>query len=188
MKDLPDHTLLADCLRKLDAPQSCSEAQGYLCGLYCGQGHASLKDWQRQVLGPDTDLDADVLARECAGDLEQLYDVTLVMMEDAEFGFVLYMPDERHGLPERIEALVDWCNGLLLGLSQAGMADFGSLPDNVQEYLNDVLEITRLHPDDAGTAGEEQEQDFMEIMEYVRMGVLLLMEELRPQPVSDSLQ
>ena len=188
MKEFPDFTLLSDCLAKLDVAQTAPEAQGFLCGVYCGQGYVDMNSWKRQVLGEDIDLQGDVLARECASDLENLYDATVTRLEDSALGFEMYMPDDRFGLPDRIEALVEWCNGLLLGLSQAGMQEMKSLPDNVQEYLADVLEITRLHPEDAESSGEEQEQDFMEIMEYVRMGIILLMEELRPEPGSMTLQ
>ena len=62
-----------------------------------------------------------------------------------------------------------------------------NLPDEVKELLTDFVEITKVDVEDTS----EDEQDigsFIEIMEYVRVGVILIQELLQPVRGPSTLQ
>ena len=59
-----------------------------------------------------------------------------------------------------------------------GIKDFKSLPDDLPELLQDMVEISRASSYEAGE-GEEDQEAYMELVEYIRMGALLAWVELR---------
>jgi uncharacterized protein YgfB (UPF0149 family) len=78
-----------------------------------------------------------------------------------------------------MEALQDWCQGFILGLTMAGITDYKKLPEDSRDLIEDFINI--------GTSGEfdldddqESEIAFTDISQYVRVGVLLINEELQP--------
>ena len=79
-----------------------------------------------------------------------------------------------------MHALGEWCQGFLSGLTLGGISDFDKLGTDAREVVEDLVEIAR-----AGTSyhlegSEEDEQAYAELMEYLRVGVLLINEELQP--------
>jgi len=54
-----------------------------------------------------------------------------------------------------------------------------ALPADVREILRDLVEISKV-AFEAAEAGEEEERAYAEIVEYVRVGVLLINEEMHP--------
>ena len=93
----------------------------------------------------------------------------------------------RTTLPERTAALSEWCQGFLLGLVSGGIAEDSQLPDDVSELIQDFTEISRAGFE-LGSASEEDEDAFAQITEYVRVGVLLINEELQPLKAPPRLQ
>ena len=94
-------------------------------------------------------------------------------------GFELLLPEEDESLYARVTALQQWCSGFILGMGMAGVKDNNSLPQDSRELLADITEI--------GVEGEfdledeeQSEEAYAEISEYVRMGILLINEELQP--------
>jgi uncharacterized protein YgfB (UPF0149 family) len=92
--------------------------------------------------------------------------------------FELMMPDEDEALAMRVRELAMWCHGFLAGLGAEGLALEGDrVPEPLNEIVGDFLEISRA---DAGedTAPAEAEFDFAELIEYVRVSVQIVFEEL----------
>ena len=61
-----------------------------------------------------------------------------------------------------------------------GLNDKMLVSDDVREFVEDVQYISDASFSESGDNPEQAEQSFTEIEEYVRMGVLLLNEELQP--------
>ncbi len=174
---------LEDGLFSVDAPMRAIEAHGVLCGMLCAQGATEVTSWLVHVLG-ETTAGSEAL-QGVAGMLTQMYQATLEQMNDSVAGFSLYLPDDDEPLEERIESLGLWCQGYLYGLAAGGVREDTGLPDDTQELMRDILEISRvgqasLSEDDGESAMEQDEVAYAEVMEYVRMGVLLIYEELQP--------
>ncbi len=78
-------------------------------------------------------------------------------------------------LREQANTLVDWCQGFLVGL---GLSSVQTSDEQVLEMIKDISEISQLEVDLLNN--EENAQDFYEIVEFVRMGVLFIQETLQP--------
>ena len=76
--------------------------------------------------------------------------------------------------------MADWCSGFLYGFGSAGDNVESRLSKDALEVLSDFSEVTRLRSD--GEESESSEADYSEIVEYMRVGVMLIFEELRGRP------
>jgi hypothetical protein len=186
-KTLPDYLVLSGALDKLETEIMPSEVHGTLCGLLCANTGSSADVWQ-QSLWPHR-KEGDLLAAEAHEVFGQIHDISRSQLNDPICDFQMMLPDDDDALDDRVHALGDWCQGFLIGLTLGGVKDFNPLPDDAREIAKDMLEIAR-----AGTSyhlegNEEDERAYAELVEYLRVGVLLINEELQPSqaaPQSES--
>jgi uncharacterized protein YgfB (UPF0149 family) len=61
-----------------------------------------------------------------------------------------------------------------------GLKDFRKLPENSAEAAQDIVEISRIGSKYESEGSEEDAVALEELIEYVRVGVLLINEELHP--------
>ncbi len=173
-------------LERAESAAGAAEGHGMLCGMLCAGGRSGRDRWIDEVLGgspPGTNL----LASEARALLAQLYAETQQRLHDDEFGFELLLPEDVQPVQTRADALSEWCQGFVLGFSAGGISDSSRLPADVGELLRDFTEITRVEADPDADANDE-EGSYVEIVEYVRMGVLLIYEELHPVQGGPGLQ
>jgi len=168
------HSNLTLCLRDAQSELSASEAHGIAAGLVAA-GIRTADHLLKEGLSANAAAD-DPATRECRDALHTLFAVAIDDFADTSFVFTPLLPDEPMPLPERSAALRDWCEGFLFGF---GIADTtpGQLPEKVSEALQDMGEIARLDP--STIAGrEEEEEAYAELVEFLRMAVLLIHEEI----------
>ena len=183
MSRFPEILELEELLYRIDASMGAAEAHGALCGMLCARGTVELSEWVDHVVGEQeqgSDLLHDVVHK-----LSELHQSTLDMINDASGDFKLLLPDDDDSLPERVEAIAAWCQGFIYGLAAGGIQQESELPEDTEELLKDMVEISRAghDVDDGGDKAANEDEDevaLMEIEEYVRMGVLLIYEELQP--------
>jgi len=169
-----DYQHLSDQLTRASIPMSPAEAHGIACGL-AATGLDDLEGLWRQVILEDVDPD-DVLVQECRRSLDELFDATLVQLDDASFGLNLCLPDEQATLTHQAEALRDWSIGFMFGFGLAGEALHKKLSIEASEALQDLAEITRLDPDSVED-DEEGEQAVYQLEEYLRVIALTLRQD-----------
>ena len=178
------HTELEQALSAAAAEGSASEAHGLLAGIICAGGKPAPQQWLTHMLGENTLSAAAAVVR---GHLDTLHAEILRQFNDDAFGFNLLLPGDDAPLSLRTEALSQWCGGFLYGLALGGFREDTEMPDNVNEVMKDFYEIS--HARFAYEATDDaDEAAYIEIVEYVRMSVLLLHEELQPLPPSARLQ
>ncbi len=190
MDNLPDIAGMEDLLFKVDAAMGAVESHGALCGMLCAQGSTEAPQWLVHVLGEQDESSAAL--KEVAGQLMQIYQLAVAQMNDANVEFELFLPDDEDPLEERVVGLSSWCQGFIYGLAAGGVKQETELPDDTQELIRDIIEISRIGQEslDAESGDDALEQDevaFMEVAEYVRMGTLLIYEELQPLQASQTL-
>lgn len=178
-QNLPDYLAISSALDRLDTEVTCSEVHGTLCGLLCASVSATSDQWQTSLWPHATDKN-DLVRAEALEILNQLHDTCRLQLNDPNCEFELLLPDDDDPLDNRVNALGDWCQGYLVGMTLGGIQDFSSLPDNTREMANDIIEIAR-----AGTSydlegTEADENAYAELVEYLRIGILLINEELQP--------
>ncbi len=178
------HHELQQALSAAAAEGNASEAHGLLAGIICAGGKSGPELWLTHMLGENT---LSAAASEVRRQLVVLHTDILAQFNDDAFGFELLLPDDEAPLSLRTEALGHWCGGFLYGLALGGFREGAEMPDNVSEVMKDFYEIS--HARFAYEATDDaDEAAYMEIVEYVRMSVLLLHEELQPLPPSTRLQ
>lgn len=175
--EFPDFARIDRLLGRIGNPSDPAEVHGLLCGIYCLRGDIGRDVWMLQVLG-DGYQEA---SREEAAVLLELFEATTRQFNDADLGLSLLLPDDDEPLSARADSLGEWCQGFMAGLGLGGIESHQGLSAEVQEFLRDLLEISRLEFD-TDEADEADETAYAEIVEYVRMGILLVNEELRRRP------
>ncbi len=159
-----------------DAPASLAELQGALCGVLCLDSQANRSNWYRtlyQDYTPDEDEQHELM---------HLFDQTIQALNSLDFDLQLELPDDDAPLPSRLLAMTNWCQGLLFGLSVSGLTDDSSLSADCQEYIRDVINISQL---DVNDIEDDDDANFEELVEYLRMGLFLLYNEHQPAESSD---
>lgn len=154
-----------------------AECHGTVCGALCA-GADEDEAWLTHLLDEATGGEARVAVGRRA--LLDLCDQSRSLLQSGTLEFAPLLPDDETGLAERTAALGEWCQGFLYGMGLAGeRLQLDALPDEAGEVLRDMGQIAQ-----AGFEGDEDddadEAAYAEIVEYVRVGVQLIYEELQP--------
>lgn len=183
MSERPDFKTLQAALEKTEAEMLASEAHGTLCGMSCAGGKPDLQNWLEQVFD-EFDLN-NMLIKEASQMLVGLFNDTLQQLNDSDADFQMLLPEDEMLLSERTEALAQWCHGFTYGLVTGGLKEETELPEDTAELIRDMVEIARAGHD-VSIEDESDEESYMQLYEYVRMGVLLINEELQPTKSASS--
>lgn len=175
MTGLPDfeHTL-AIAQGNLEAAEL-AECHGVACGLLCRRADSSLDafigllDMLEIVVAPGTGLKMS---------LEELLNSTRAQLADEDMGLSLWLPGDDEILEERTMALSQWCSGFLAGLGSNGEDSLKAMSDDANEALRDLEQISRAEVVDTAES-EDDESAFAEIVEYIRIVILMIREDLR---------
>jgi len=119
--------------------------------------------------------------------LVEVLEASRGQLRDEAMRLAIWLPDDDETLEDRTEALAQWCNGFLASIGAGDDGRLETLSGEGAEALADIREIALAEiggeEDEAGDDLEEEEGAFAEIVEYVRVAVLLLREDLRgPAP------
>lgn len=148
-----------------------AEAHGTLAGALCTASSYRFEDWLQEIL---PDGRAQPVS---SGALRSLFFVTAETLAGAEMAFEPLLPEDAQPLDERAAALSQWCVGFLYGLGSGSIPDVSKLPGEAGEVVRDFDEITRVGVGD-GDSDEQNEAAYAELVEFVRVGVQLVFEEL----------
>jgi uncharacterized protein len=150
-----------------------ADMHGLLCGMLCGPGAISEDDWLDEVVQTVEESDPVVAGQRPV--LRALFEETRRQLDSADLDFLVLLPDDETPLAVRGDAFRSWCEMFLLGLSAAGLEAGAGLSEDVSEIIADISEFTRLDEDDVES--EELEVAYAELVEYARVGALLINEE-----------
>lgn len=154
--------------------ENTAELHGILCGRLAG-GERLVGDGLREALIQSLESDEELIDNALA-DLTQLYQLSLAALSDSSFAFSPLLPDDDRPLAERVEALSQWAQGFLDGLVDAGLSGDSTLSDDASDALGDIVAIAHAVYD--GQGDNEDETDFAELEEYIRIAVILIFAEL----------
>lgn len=178
---------ITDALKRISVEQDAAEVHGALCGLFCTVNGLNAPYWLDNSLtnAPEEDaMTIDALNSESRSLLTQLFNATEKQLSSHDFDFQLFLPDDHSGLYSRVEALSNWCQGFLFGLSQGGLTDPDGLPGDLPEIIKDLVEISRAESYELDDDTQD-EKDFMELIEFVRVAVQLFVDEMQQFQVEE---
>ena len=168
------YSLYSSALARARADLGAAECHGLLCGLLCSVDERAPQRWLEEVLGPDVRVQS--VREECRSELLRMLTETVRTLCSGQCNFVPLLPDDDTRLGLRSEALAEWCSGFLYGIGSTEDVR-ARLSKDALEVLSDFSEVTRLTGD--AEESESSEADYNEIVEYMRVGVMLIFEELR---------
>jgi uncharacterized protein YgfB (UPF0149 family) len=172
------HAELASALESMRLGMGASDLHGSLTGYLCAGGSAGAEEWPAAL-----QLERDPNAVWRADTLRQLYRDCRTQLDDPDLGFEPLLPEADVEVERRAEALVEWCRGFLGGVGLSGSASPRMLSADANEVLADLGRIAASRFDYENA--EEDETALSEVLEFVRVGVLLLHTELlRPRAAS----
>ena len=170
-------TDLRDTLARAGTVCGPAECHGTVCGALCA-GVDGSGEWLTHLLDEASGGDEGLKA--CRRELMALRDLSRGLLQSGTLEFAPLLPDDEEGLAERTAALGEWCQGFLYGMGLAGeRLQLDALPDEAGEVLRDMGQIAQAGFE-GGAEDEEDEAAYAEIVEYVRVGVQLIYEELQP--------
>ena len=150
--------------------------QGMLIGELCGAEALSVSDFVKALM---KELDARSVRERFLEQLYQLYEQTKGGLESAQCNLVLCIPEEVD-LFSRAKAVAQWCEGFVYGFGLT-RGDRQDDPDEVREYLETVIEISRLDVEGLeGETDETLEGQLEELIEFLRIGAITVYEALHP--------
>ncbi len=180
----PAYDDLASLLSSYGDAFGASECHGIVCAMASCQLELDGETWARRMLSGEMEVVLDGTDAGGGGvdaadkeALKALFDDAVKQLADPDLGFKLLLPDDESSLDARTEALAGWCEGYLYGLALGGIKEFTMFSEPVQEFAQDLTEIAQLSHED-GDDSEAGESAFFDISEYVRMGALMIRDEL----------
>lgn len=168
---LPTYMDLADLLSAAQSKLHPAEVHGLLCGHIAGTSGKIDERLEKLVLGKNKNLEY----REA---LQQLYEISYHQMSEFSFEFTLLLPEDDSNINSRTEALGSWCQGFLIGLQQTNIPIQNREESDVTETINDFIEIAQVSYGDIAD-DDEDETAYFELMEYVRLGALMIFQDLK---------
>lgn len=173
---------LDDALRAAGSAWDAAGAHGLLTGRLAVLGAASATSWQALLL--EDAASAGRMSEEQSALVGEMWAETYRQLTERRSEFAPLLPPDSSSTTERAAALARWCEAFLHGLVSVSQDDAQRkrlAAEPIAGIIKDMLEITR-----AAAEGddEDNEQAFVEIVEYLRVATQLIYEELaelRPQ-------
>lgn len=165
--------------------------QGMLIGLLCGDNDLQEAVWVKKLI---EEAQIKSVKESFLKVLDEVFQETNKGLNGSGFELEFCIPDDNESLIFRAAMLGQLCEGVLYGLGLIGALNESEkdIPENVRELVDDLGQISRIdisELNDAKALGEQEESDFMELIEFVKVGILTINEELNPTqapPIMDN--
>ena len=162
-------------LEKMKAVATASEAHGIICGQLAGGIQLDGIMWLQQFL-----MGLGIKNEPSQGTQKwflQLYKYCLEELNETEITFQPLLPDDQDDLNQRLEEIGSWCSGFLAGFGSTGERDERTFSEEIQDVFRDLAAITQVDTEIQGEADEEEEIAYTELLEFVRVAVLMIFME-----------
>lgn len=169
---MPTYSELSKALSKTSQKLHPSQAHGLVCGLLCGK-QSKEADWEQLVAGGNTTKPVHKV-------LKASYDETARQLQAFDFTLQLVLPDEADALVQRAEAITLWCQGFLTGLKLVDVPIVDRESSEMTEAINDIIEIAKMNYEQV-VASEEDEVAYAELVEFVRMAVVMIYQQIHDE-------
>lgn len=149
-----------DTFHDIEESLSIAELHGLMMGIICVTQAPTGEQW-RQILAllktPSLDDDAIEYLTEESQDASHA-------LNDAELDYTPILPDDEQPLVLRVQALADWCAGVVLGFGLAAQ----KLTDEEMEQIEILQNVSSVEFEESDD-DEEGEQAYEELYELVRL-------------------
>jgi len=166
--------------------------QGMLIGLLCGDNDIQEAVWIKKLI---EEAQIKSVKESFLKTLDMVFQETNKGLNGSGFELDFCIPDDNESLVFRAAMLGQLCEGVLYGLGLVGALNDAEneIPVDVRELVEDLGQIATIDVSGlsrAEKATDEEESDFMELVEFVKVGILTINEELNPTqaaPIMDEM-
>ena len=144
----------------IDELASPSELHGLMMGLLCVVQAPTELEWQHVIRM----LEVKPFEAPALRLLTEEAEDAAAALEDDSLDYMPMLPDDQHSLAERVSALADWCNGVVLGFGLSS----SPLRTGEEEQLQDMQDIAAVEFE-AADDDEEGEASYADLVEFARL-------------------
>lgn len=166
---------LSEMLRQSQSVSCAADCHGFLCAQICVSEHSERDVWEEYL---DLQSDDERLVHECCEEIDALIAEIRRLLISPDFDFQLMLPDDETPLPDRVNALSEWCHGFLNGFALGRHTGIIMDHEESKELLENFAKICNIGVDEV--TDETDEQALFELVEYVRMGAIYIYDRLQP--------
>jgi len=176
MNNFTNESELDEALENCDSGRNSIQAHGLLCGYIMTHGLKGHDMWLHRMFENSSNEKGDKYKYI----FDDLFIKTWQQLEGRQSEFELFLPGDDRGLLTRAKAIGAWCDSYLHGLISSVTTEklkkaINREPTSI--LIKDLLEMTK------ATIGEEDddetnESSYAELVEYTRIAVQLIFEEL----------
>ena len=161
-----------------DIDSTASEVHGVMCARAClGDEFLASATWLSLITGEATAPGTNQYFMEKLDEFVMQVRQTLT---GGDYDLELLLGDD-DAVDKQTEALGSWCQGFVLGILGAGEIELHGLPEAAREIVRDFMEISGATVEK--NADEDDARALVELVEYVRVGVQVVFEDLNDHPV-----
>ena len=178
MNNLTNESELDEALENCNSGRNGVQAHGLLCGYIMTHGLKGHDMWLHRMFENSSNEKGNRVKYKSLFD--DLFIETWRQLENRQSEFELFLPEDDRDLLTRTKAMGSWCNSYLHGLISSVTTEklkkaINREPTSI--LIKDLLEMTK------ATIGEEYEDEtnersYAELVEYTRIAVQLIFEEL----------
>ena len=183
MNNFTNESELDEALENCDSGRNSIQAHGLLCGYRMTHGLKGHDMWLHRMFENSSNEKGDKYKYI----FDDLFIKTWQQLEERQSEFELFLPGDDRGLLTRAKAIGSWCDSYLHGLISSVTTEklkkaINREPTSI--LIKDLLEMTK------ATIGEEDddetnERSYAELVEYTRIAVQLIFEELEESRNND---
>ena len=162
-KHLQDNNIIA----------SPSELHGHASGMIVVNRDVEVEEWIDLIIADYSFEGGD--KGKLVPVLGALFDYAKDKLKADNYTFNPLLPSDDNELSFRLEALSTWCAAFLTGMAFGGLKSDANMNKEVNEFILDLEKISTVDTFAGDTQGEEA--DFVELVEYVKAGAILLYSE-----------
>lgn len=168
-------------LKAFKSKLSAAESHGLLCGLICNtleKESIDKKFWEMSELSAKG---VDILQLEDYKRIfSQMLKISRRQLKSMNFDFQLMLTEQGKKLVDRVNELSAWCRGFINGFSKAMLEQEKQRTHSPEfsEAIEKLIETSRLSYSEVEEATEEDESHFADVVEFIRIAVLLVASEL----------
>ena len=169
------YTKLKSTLDKLDAQISAAETHGLITGmLTLAPQPNQVAKWRDILL---ESMDSKKPTKGQWDVIQAIGDQIRSDFMEFKFSFKLLLPNDEQILEQRIDALGQWCRGYLSGLALLGLTKEDLKNEVIKELISDLSQISHISMET--DSSEEDENNYLELVEFVRIAVQNIQLELQ---------
>lgn len=169
-----EYQKLETILKVMSINTHASEVHGAISGFLClGANDAAASYIQELIEGKDTKtFEQEIRA------IVNLLQTVHEQLSTTTFDFHLLLPDDEASLSERAKGISLWCHGFSDSFFQSEVDMEQLQTEEAKDGFFHITEISQLDYE-ALSVSEEDEKSFVELYEYIRMGVLMIQTEFK---------